>query len=282
MIEAASLLVPSSTQAVASASEQYRVVELLSAGKVYSNGARALAPIDLVVRGREFVTLIGPSGCGKSTLLRMVAGLARPSEGRMLWWNEGFDALGTAGRRLSFVFQDPTLMPWSSVAANVRLPLDLANLDRREADKRVGEALELVGLSRFERHLPRQLSGGMQMRVSIARALVNDPNLLLMDEPFGALDEITRNRLDAELIDLWWKRGLTVVFVTHSVYEAVFLSTRVVIMGEQPGRVLREVAIAEPHPRRSGFRDTEAFVACCKEVSRFLAECGSTGTGEFA
>jgi len=251
---------------------------VLSADKVYANGTRALGPVDLRIFPGEFVTLLGPSGCGKSTLLKMIANLIAPSEGRILWWRHGFDRVGDPGKKLVMVFQDATLMPWARVQKNVRLPLDLQGFKKEAADPRVGEALALVGLGGFEQHYPRQLSGGMQMRVSIARALVTEPNLLLMDEPFGALDEITRNRLDADLIQLWWKKKLTVVFVTHSIYEAVFLSTRVVVMAARPGRVLREVAIDEPHPRPEGFRVTQKFAAYAKELSECLAEASSSGS----
>jgi NitT/TauT family transport system ATP-binding protein len=223
------------------------------------------------VQPGEFVTLLGPSGCGKSTLLNMVAKLLEPSAGELLWWGAHHDHVGEPGRKLVMVFQDATLMPWARVQANVRLPLDLAGLDKNRSNQRVAEALALVGLTGFERHYPRQLSGGMQMRTSIARALVTDPNLLLMDEPFGALDEFTRNKLDADLIELWWKKKLTVLFVTHSIYEAVFLSTRVVVMAARPGRILREVAIDEPHPRMDAFRVTQKFSAYAKELSELLA-----------
>ena len=253
------------------------VVEVLSADKVYADGTRALHPIDLRIRPGEFVTLLGPSGCGKSTLLKMIASLITPSDGRLLWWRQGFERVGEPGRKLVMVFQDATLMPWARVQKNVRLPLDLAGAGRAEADARVAEALALVRLTGFERHYPRQLSGGMQMRTSIARALVTDPNLLLMDEPFGALDEITRNRLDADLIQLWWKKKLTVVFVTHSIYEAVFLSTRVAVMSARPGRVLKEVAIGEPHPRTDAFRVTQKFAAYAKELSELLADASARG-----
>jgi NitT/TauT family transport system ATP-binding protein len=175
------------------------------------------------------------------------------------------------------VFQDATLMPWARVQRNVRLPLDLAQTNRTEADARVTDALALVGLTGFEANYPRQLSGGMQMRVSIARALVTEPNLLLMDEPFGALDEITRNKLDADLIQLWWKKKLTVIFVTHSIYEAIFLSTRVVVMAARPGRVLKDVTIDEPHPRTEGFRVTQKFAGYAKVLSELLAEASAKG-----
>lgn len=248
------------------------VIEVLSAGKIFPNGTRALAPVDLTVHGREFVTLIGPSGCGKSTLLRMAAGLIEPSEGRLRWWGDGFHTIGKPGRKLFFVFQNPTLMPWARLRANVRLPLDLAEVERAEADRQVDEALARVQLSSFERHYPRELSGGMQMRASIARALVTEPDLLLMDEPFGALDEITRNALDAELLGLCAERHLTVLFVTHSIYEAVFLSTRVVVMGSRPGRMLHELAIDEPFPRLDSFRLSPSFANYCRQLSASLAE----------
>ncbi len=249
-------------------------VELLSVEKTYPNGTRALDTTDLVIREGEFVTLIGPSGCGKSTLLKMVAGLAAPSEGRIRWWRQGFEAVGQPGRKLAMVFQEATLMPWSRVHRNVRLPLDLAGADRASADKAVTEALALVGLEQFAGNYPRELSGGMQMRVSIARALVIAPDLLLMDEPFGALDEITRNKLDTELSELWRKKSLAVAFVTHSIYEAVYLSTRVVVMSARPGRILREVAIDEPFPRTESFRVSQQFAAYCRELSECLAAAG--------
>ena len=247
-------------------------VEVLSAEKVFANGARGLAPIDLSIADGEFLTLIGPSGCGKSTLLKLIANLIEPSDGRLLWWRGGFDQVDQEGRRLAFVFQEPTLMPWARVDANVRLPLELANVANAKGAPIVAEAIERVGLSAFTRHFPRQLSGGMKMRVSIARALVTNPNLLLMDEPFGALDEFTRNKLDADLIRLWWERKLTTVFVTHSIYEAVFLSTRIIVMASNPGRIFRTMTIDEPQPREEGFRDSPKFAAYCRELSTWLAE----------
>ena len=261
----------------ASAGSREPVVEIRAADKVFANGTRALGPVDLTVRDGEFVTLLGPSGCGKSTLLNMIANLIAPSSGQLAWWRKGFDDVGEPGRKLVMVFQDATLMPWARVQRNVRLPLDLARMSRTEGDARVADALELVGLTGFEASYPRQLSGGMQMRVSIARALVTEPNLLLMDEPFGALDEITRNKLDADLIQLWWKKRLTVVFVTHSIYEAIFLSTRVVVLAARPGRVLKEVVIDEPHPRTDAFRVTQKFASYAKVLSELLAEASAKG-----
>jgi NitT/TauT family transport system ATP-binding protein len=254
-------------------------VELLSAEKIYSDGTRALAPVDLAVRDGEFLTLIGPSGCGKSTVLKLMANLIEPSDGRVRWWRGGFDRIGSDGRRLAFVFQDPTLMPWARVDANVRLPLDLARVPTAQGQARASAALSHVGLDGFARHYPRQLSGGMRMRVSIARALVTAPNLLLMDEPFGALDEFTRNRLDADLVRLWWERKLTTVFVTHSIYEAVFLSTRVVVMAMRPGKVFKVMPIDEPQPRDEGFRNSPRFAEYCRALSAWLAEVSSAAPG---
>ena len=245
-------------------------VEVLSAHKTYPNGTVALQPVELTVQEGEFVTLLGPSGCGKSTLLKMIAGLLEPTDGRLLLWRKPVAALEESQRKLAFVFQSPTLMPWASVAANVRLPLDLAGVPRAEAETRVMDALALVGLAKFTSALPRNLSGGMQMRVSIARSLVVQPNLLLMDEPFGALDEITRHKLDADLLALWREKKLTVIFVTHSIHEAVFLSTRVVMMAARPGRITEEVLIDEPYPRSHDFMVTPRFAAYAKRLQDSL------------
>lgn len=238
--------------------------------KTYPNGTRALAGARLdVVRG-EFVSLLGPSGCGKSTLLRMFAGLETPSAGAVRWRDD--DPVDPAGRphRLAMVFQEATLMPWATVERNVALPLELERVRRDEARPRVERALAQVGLADFARSYPRELSGGMQMRVSLARALVTDPDVLLLDEPFGALDEFTRNRLDGELRALWRDNGLTVVFVTHSIYEAVFLSSRVVVMAARPGRIVESVAIQGPRDRTEDWRVAPEFVKHCAELSGAL------------
>ena len=255
---------------------QMPAVEVLSVEKTYPNGTQALLPVNLTVQEGEFITLLGPSGCGKSTLLKMVAGLLAPSDGRLLLWRKPVQQIESTGHRLSFVFQEATLMPWASVMANVRLPLDLAGVPRAQAEARVREALKMVGLEKFETNLPRELSGGMQMRVSIARGLVTEPTLLLMDEPFGALDEITRNRLDSDLLGLWQARKLTVIFVTHSIYEAVYLSNRVVVMAARPGRIVDEVVIDEPYPRSADFRVSTAFSQYAKRLQDSLLRASGT------
>ncbi len=252
-------------------------VSIAGAEKTYPNGIRALLPVNLNVQQGEFVSLLGPPGCGKSTLLNMIAGLLAPSNGSILVWGEspvanvGANAKNDAtDHRLSFVFQEATLMPWARVAANVRLPLDLQGVSRTDADQRVSDALKLVGLDKFSESFPRELSGGMQMRASIARSLVTDPSLLLMDEPFGALDEITRNRLDDELLALWREKNLTVIFVTHSIHEAVYLSSRVIVMAARPGRVVEEVAISPTIPRDEAFRVSTEFAGYAKQLQDSL------------
>lgn len=224
----------------------------------------ALDNLNLAVERHEFLSLLGPSGCGKSTALRIIAGLGNISGGR-LYWPEG----GHVGD-IGFVFQEPTLMPWATVFDNVHLPLKLQGQSRRKVGDRVEEALAMVGLQDFHRAYPRELSGGMKMRVSIARALVTRPKLLLMDEPFAALDEITRIRLNNDLLHLWQAQGWTVVFVTHSVYESVFLSSRIVVMAARPGRIVGEITIDAPYPRDEQFRMSEPYNAYCREVSTIL------------
>jgi len=251
------------------------VVTAHAVAKTYGNGTVALAPVDLAIEAGEFVTLLGPSGCGKSTLLNLVAGLLEPTSGSLSWWGESVVPAGEPGRRIGFVFQSPTLMPWARVASNVRLPLDLHGVPRADADAAALAALAQVGLASFARSLPRELSGGMQMRASIARAIVAAPDLLLMDEPFGALDEFTRQRLDADLLALWSRRTLTVVFVTHSIQEAVFLSTRVVVMGARPGRILAERAIDWPGARDDAFRVSSPFAGHARALSACVAAAGA-------
>jgi NitT/TauT family transport system ATP-binding protein len=237
--------------------------------KTYPNGTHALAELTLRIQRGDFVSLLGPSGCGKSTLLKMYAGLEAPSHGHLRW--AGTDTPATCGLKIAMVFQEATLMPWADVATNVRLPLDLAGVPRAQSEPRVQRALDQVGLGKFGTSYPRELSGGMQMRASIARALVTEPDVLLMDEPFGALDEFTRNKLDADLRSLWSEGNLTVVFVTHSIYEAVYLSSRVVVMAARPGRLVSDVAIPEPL-RDEGFRLSNPFAAYCRTLSATLGE----------
>jgi NitT/TauT family transport system ATP-binding protein len=239
------------------------IVSLRGVNKVYSNGTVALAGLDLDVRQGEFLTFLGPSGCGKSTALRMIAGLADPSSGQLVWSGGGRPELG-------FVFQEPTLMPWTTVFNNVWLPLRLRGTSKKAATPAVAEALALVGLGDFAKAYPRELSGGMKMRVSIARALVVRPALLLMDEPFAALDEITRFKLNDDLLRLKLELGATVVFVTHSVYESVYLSTRIAIMAARPGRIVGEIAVDAPMPRGEEFRMSPAYNELCRKASSAL------------
>ena len=244
------------------------VVTLRGVGKTFASGVVALDGLDLDVRPGEFVSLLGPSGCGKSTALRLIAGLSEPTQGVIEWRR----AQGASGERhaLGFVFQEPTLMPWATVAANVRLPLKLKGL-AATAQPRVDAALARVGLAGFAGSYPRELSGGMKMRASIARALVTEPRLLLLDEPFAALDEITRFRLNDDLLALWQSLGKTVVFVTHSVFESVYLSQRVVVMTQRPGRVFTQLAIDAPYPRDERFRTSATYAAFCRQVSEAFA-----------
>jgi NitT/TauT family transport system ATP-binding protein len=240
------------------------LVGVRGVSKVFANGVQALANVSLGVQSGEFLSVVGPSGCGKSTLLRLIAGLIQPTAGTIDW------PTGTAD--LGFVFQEPTLMPWATALANVALPLKLHGMARSEREARSAKALGDVGLTGFERAWPRELSGGMKMRASIARALVTEPRLLLMDEPFAALDEITRHRLNADLIDLWQRTKVTIVFVTHSVFESVFLSQRIAVMAARPGRVLSELSIAAPYPRSAAFRTSVEYAAYCREASARLGE----------
>jgi NitT/TauT family transport system ATP-binding protein len=236
--------------------------------KTYANGVAALGPIDLGVRRGEFVSLLGPSGCGKSTALRIIAGLIAPTSGSLDV--AGATSLASKRRSIGFVFQEPTLMPWATVRDNVFLPLRLMRESRAGAGARIDNVLANVGLSDFADVYPRQLSGGMKMRVSLARALVTDPELLLMDEPFAALDEITRFKLNNDLLELWGRLRKTVIFVTHSVFESVYLSQRVIVMTPRPGRISAEFVIEETE-RSEEFRTSAAYAAHCRDVSQALA-----------
>jgi NitT/TauT family transport system ATP-binding protein len=250
------------------------LVALRGVGKVFANGTQALGGLDLDVRAGEFLALLGPSGCGKSTALRIVAGLTAPTEGAVDWPQAVAD---DDENRIGFVFQDPTLMPWASVLDNVRLPLKLAGGPAAKAGARVDAALGRVGLDEFRHVFPRELSGGMRMRVSIARALVTEPALLLMDEPFAALDEITRFKLNNDLLELWQALRTTVVFVTHSVFESVYLASRIVVMAARPGRVFGELKVEAPYPRDQNFRTSAEYAAFCRSASRMLAQAMAAG-----
>ena len=254
-------------------------VAVLSVEKTYRHGTQALLPMDLTVNAGEFVILLGPSGCGKSTPLKMTAGLLEASDGRMLLWRKPVSQRDSTGRKLAVVFQEATLMPWARVNANVRLPLDLAGVPRAEADARVAEALASVGLEKFDNSLPRELSGGMQRRVSIARALVVQPDVLLMDEPFGALGEITRNKLDCDLSALWARKNLTVVFVMHSIYEAVFLSSRVVVMAAMTHLAIKRDAVSSADANENtNAVAAPVAVAVAVAVALALVSTASAGT----
>ena len=242
------------------------LVTLEGVGKGFRNGVVALDGIDLAIESGAFVSLLGPSGCGKSTLLRIISGLIEPSRGTRRWTGDAA-APGTIG----FVFQEPTLMPWASVADNIYLPLRFAGVARRTAAPRVAEAIVAVGLEGFADAFPRELSGGMKMRVSIARAFITRPRLLLLDEPFAALDEITRLKLNEDLLRLWQSERWTVVFVTHSVFESVFLANRVVVMTRHPGRIAADLEIELPYPRETTLRTTAEYGLQCRAVSQSLA-----------
>ena len=246
------------------------LVSLRNVSKVFSNGTVALKDMSLDVGEGEFVSLLGPSGCGKSTALRIIAGLGDTSGGTLEWPGATYDAAGRPEREIGFVFQEPTLMPWATVFSNVWLPLRLKGVSRSAARDKVMEALHMVGLDKFADSYPRELSGGMKMRVSIARALITRPKLLLMDEPFAALDEITRFKLNNDLLHLWETFGWTVIFVTHSVFESVYLSSRIVVMAARPGRVVDELSIDAPYPREEEFRTSSVYNEYCRKTSGAL------------
>lgn len=251
------------------------MVLLRGIGKRFASGLEALAGIDLAVARGEFVSLLGPSGCGKTTLLKIVAGLAAPSRGICRLVLAGMRGAAVPPGRIGFVFQDPTLMPWSTVLDNVLLPFRLTG--RAGARERALTEIRAVGLAGFERAYPRQLSGGMRMRVSIARALATDPELLLLDEPFAALDEITRMGLNDDLMRLWESRRPTVLFVTHSVFESVYLSTRIAVMAPRPGRIVADLPVDLPQPRQRGLRTTPGYAEICAAVSDHLARAMAEG-----
>ncbi|HTR13066.1 MAG TPA: ABC transporter ATP-binding protein [Roseiarcus sp.] len=246
----------------ASKANAQTLVAFKGVDKVFANEVTALSGLDLEIRAGEFLSLLGPSGCGKSTVLRLLTGLTSPTRGEIIW--------SCDRPEFGFVFQEPTLMPWSDVFHNVWLPLRLAGISKEKARPRIDEALTQVGLSGFAKAYPRQLSGGMKMRVSIARALVTRPAVLLMDEPFAALDEITRLKLNDDLAALQASLNATVVFVTHSVFESVYLADRIVVMAARPGRAVAEITVDAPGPRREGFRVSPHYAETCRRTSAAL------------
>ena len=243
------------------------LLDLTSVSKTFESGTRALEDVSLSVESGEFVSLVGPSGCGKSTALRLIAGLVKPDGGTVSF---------PGGRpEIGFVFQEPTLMPWARALENVRLPIDLEkreHVDRNTVNDRAARALARVGLAGFERAYPRELSGGMKMRVSIARALAAEPKLLLMDEPFAALDEFSRQALNDDLLKLWTEDNLTVIFVTHSVYESAYLSSRVAVMTPRPGRIAADIPLRAPEERfrDQSYRLTPEFADAARSISASL------------
>ncbi|NKB45076.1 MAG: ATP-binding cassette domain-containing protein [Alphaproteobacteria bacterium] len=241
------------------------LLNLATVSKTFSSGTVALSPTSLTLGDGEFVSLVGPSGCGKSTLLRIVAGLTPPSTGEVT------SASGADGLRTGFVFQEPTLMPWATVSENVALPLQLKNSLTSQESDRISTVLEWVGLKDFRDAYPRELSGGMRMRASIARAIVQQPDLLLLDEPFVALDEFTRAQLNEDLLRLWEDQKWTAIFVTHSIREAVFLSNRVLVMSPRPGQVIADLQVPFEYPRQPELRNDHAYADFCASISQQLA-----------
>jgi NitT/TauT family transport system ATP-binding protein len=255
------------------------VVSMRNVSKVFSNGTLALKDMSLDVERGEFLSLLGPSGCGKSTALRIIAGLGAATSGSIDWPTSKLNSKGIPQGDIGFVFQEPTLMPWSTVFGNVYLPMKLEGIGQSEARPRVMETLASVGLADFADAYPRELSGGMKMRVSIARALVTRPKLLLMDEPFAALDEITRQKLNDDVLRLWRRSGVTVIFVTHSVFESAYLSNRIVVMKARPGQVYTDIPLATSTERDANYRTSEEYRATTDRVSRALQEAIHLGGG---
>lgn len=255
------------------------VVSIENMNKIFgqgtSNQVHALKDISLTIQPNEFISLIGPSGCGKSTLLRVIGDLITPTSGQVLV-NGKSAPQARLDRDYGMVFQAATLYEWRTVTRNVQLPLELMKYPKEKKEARTREMLALVELSDFQNHYPWQLSGGMQQRVAIARALAFEPSILLMDEPFGALDEMTRERLNLELLDIWGKTQTTVIFVTHSITEAVFLSTRVIVMSARPGRITHDIKIDLPQPRNADTRENVRFFELETEIREALRESERT------
>ncbi len=248
---------------------EFQNLQVIYSGAQGASAVHALEEINFAVSDGEFVSLIGPSGCGKSTLLRVVADLSKPTRGKVQVGGESPNA-ARLKRKVGFVFQDPALLEWRRVLQNVALPLEIKGVSRREREKSAQELIELVGLKGFERSYPRQLSGGMRQRAAIARAMSTNPEVMLMDEPFGALDQITRDRLNMELLNLSQRKRMTVLFVTHSIHEAVLLSDRVFVMTPRPGRISGEIEVDLPRPRNLESRESDTFIKLVKHGVRLL------------
>jgi len=269
----------STSTATAAPAGNRPVVTMRGVSKVFSNGTLALSNMSLSVQRGEFLSLLGPSGCGKSTALRIIAGLGAASSGTVDWPSSTINSKGLPQGDIGFVFQDPTLMPWSTVFGNVYLPLKLQGVGKDQARPRIMETLATVGLAEFAEAYPRELSGGMKMRVSIARALVTKPKLLLMDEPFAALDEITRQKLNDDVLKLWRQSGVTVIFVTHSVFESAYLSNRIVVMRARPGQVFSDIPLMTSAERAEQYRTSEEYRATTALVSKALQDAIHAGGG---
>ena len=245
------------------------IISIKNVEKSFGSGTLAVSGMTLDIFKNEFISFLGPSGCGKSTLLKMISGLLRPTSGHIkILGNQNYDK--EISEDIGFVFQDATLMPWATVEDNVFLPLRLKGFSRKQASEEIEKILAKVGLKDFKRSYPRELSGGMKMRVSIARALITKPSLLLMDEPFAALDEMTRFKLNNDVLSFWENTKLTVIFVTHSVFESVYLSSRVVVMAPRPGRVVADIPLDENYPRTDEYRTTKEYAEKCRLVSSHL------------
>ena len=242
------------------------IIKLKKVNKVFENGTEALKGMDIEVFKGQFISFLGPSGCGKSTVLRMISGLLKPTSGQIEIYKKTLNSSSKSGE-IGFVFQDSTLMPWATVEDNVYLPLRLKGTSKEKVREDIEEILSKVGLIEFRKSYPRELSGGMKMRVSIARALIVKPKLLLMDEPFAALDEITRFKLNDDVMSFWKNSDLTVIFVTHSVFESVYLSNRVVVMAPRPGRVIADIVLNDNYPRTEEYRTTSEYAKNCRMVS---------------
>jgi len=258
------------TIVAAGATQTRPLVSIHNVSKQFANGTLAIRGVDLDLHDGEFVSLLGPSGCGKSTLLRIIARLGSPSAGTIEWPTAPHSASGEPEPDLGFVFQDPTLMPWSNTLRNVMLPMTLAGVSKADAEARAAEMLALVGLKGFEKSYPRELSGGMKMRVSIARALVIRPKILLMDEPFAALDALTRETMQHELLRIAAAAGTTVIFITHQIDESVFLGDRVAVFATRPGRLQEIIPIDPPRPRPPGIKQSPEFQIHVARIVRLI------------